>query len=1279
MHPPSPRRPARASRLLCALAIACATGCGWNQPASDPVESAPAPLADAIPPEHLAAVLAAHYEGAGRMGQFDYAGAAEKFRAVRKLAPGWIPGSINLAIALLNDTGAKAEAAKAEGQQYASNFDEALALLDAVLVRDPDNLHAHYCRGVILQYLGGDRIAEAHEAFAKVVESDPNDAHAWMYYGSTLPLPEESTPEARKRLTDRQLEIFGKSVACNPYLVPALYYLSRAEIVAGHRDKYDEITERFLKLDPEKNPAGSGDEGEQVYGQMGKYASLIHPGPPPDSERPGTNPSKAPRFDRAAPLTVELAAGDRWGSPDDFQGPTDLIGRARSRFGPALAAFDADGDGKLDLYLAAAVTGPDGVRDALLLNAGDGRFVDASAGWGLPADRASLGVAAGDFDADRRIDLFLTAPAGNRLLRNDGSKFLDVTDQAGVGGAGQALGLTARWLDLDQDGDLDLYVVNYTTAEGADSAFSPGADTVAGATNAAFRNDGRPEPASGESEPNWAPDGAAGGQPTGRRLSVAFTPWPEAESPGGPPARHTGVAMLDVDDDRDLDLVLAADDAPLAVAINDRLGRFRMLPIEAPDADAHLDGLLATDLDADGRADLVGLTTDGRVLAWANRTKSGGPDPATAKFDAWPTGARGWRPSVAAADLDLDGRADLLGISSDDPGTAWARNEPTRLVAAPLPLPPSPDASRPTALLLADLIADPLPDLLVLVDGQPPSLARSLGNSHRWLALDFGGRWRRGFDHMRTNPHGLGVTATLQGPGLNVPYVHTTTASGLAQSVAPAVLGLGDRDLAPVLALRWPDGVLQSELNLAADRVVPLGENNRKTGSCPVLFTWDGQRFVCLGDFLGGGGLGYLVAPGVYGEPDRDEAVAIPADALKPINGRLRMAIAEPMDEVAYLDRLRLEVIDRPPGVEVAPDERFAPGGNRPTGELWAWTRSIRPERATDLAGADLTDVLARTDRVTADGFKLLRGWIGYAEEHGIVLDFGNRLADLPADAKLVLGLSGWVEYPYSQTNYAAATAGVPLSPPVLERRQPDGTWKLIEADPGYPAGLPRLTTLELTGRVGGPDCVLRLRTNMECYWDEAFLAVATPADRESLRTTTIAPDRATLGPRGYLREVSPDGRLPLLYDYAAIDPAPLAPFAGRLTRFGPVAPLIAADDDQLCTVGPGDELRLEFAATTLPSLPAGWTRSYVLRAEGYCKDADPFTAASDTVGPLPWRGMPTAYPFGREGERPADPTYDSYLNTYQTRPAGAGDEHPVGWRSGHADDAEKKQPGGSP
>jgi hypothetical protein len=403
-----------------------------------------------------------------------------------------------------------------------------------------------------------------------------------------------------------------------------------------------------------------------------------------------------------------------------------------------------------------------------------------------------------------------------------------------------------------------------------------------------------------------------------------------------------------------------------------------------------------------------------------------------------------------------------------------------------------------------------------------------------------------------------------------------------------------------------------------------------------------------VSDLLAGGGLGYLMAPGVYAEPDCDESVAIPNSLLQPDNGVYRIAVAEPMDEVAYLDHLVLEVVDRPPGVTSTPDERFAIGEPRPTGEHVAWRTVIEPKSATDLAGRDLTQILHAWDGRTADYFARRIGWNGYAEEHGIVLNFGDRLARFGPDDHLVLCLAGWVEYPFSQTNYAAATAGVALNFPALERQKDDGTWETVIADAGCPAGLPRLTTLDLTGRLIGPRCVLRLRTNLECYWDQAFIAVRD--NGASLRVTSLPVAQAVLSYRGYMREVSLDGRLPMLYDHDAVVAMPLSRVSGKLTRYGNVAPLLQGDDDQLCLVGPGDEVQVAFNAGQVPGLPTGWTRGYVLRAVGYCKHTDMFTAEGDVVGPLPWRGM-KSYPYGAKNRRPQDAAYDKYLQNYQTRP----------------------------
>ncbi len=1198
---------------------------------------APTVLKDEIPPQKLQDVVAATLRGLGHMERYEYQEAAEAFRQVVSDAPGWVPGSINLSIALLNQTGVVAEASKkAGGGNGQSNFDEALSLLSKVIERDPSNLHAHYCKGVILAYQG--ELAEANKAFKVVVEKDPTDAHGWLKFASTMTNPEDPSRAMELRHYKILIEPLTKSIELNPYLVEARFKLAQVHFRSGDRAKGNQLLQTWRKLNPQENISGPGEETALTYGEMGKYGSVINPFG--TTAKPTVAASKPPKFELLDPKFLPTEKPIRWSTPKDFDGKYAWLGRIRGRFGAGAAAFDANGDGKSDLYLAAAAVGSDGPRDVLLINKGDGSFEDASAAFGIPTDRPSIGVAAGDFDADRRIDLFVTGAGSNRLLRNvDGKRFEDATSTAKINGS-STVGLTARWLDLDQDGDLDLYVLNLATAKAAGEMFH--VEHFTGAENAAYRNDGVPRPAPSQPPDAWVPlANSTLDTPSVGGLSLAFTPWPDAKALGAGDRPHVGLAALDVDADRDLDLIVADNDGGFRAILNDRLGVFRDVPIAGAKADGPVSGLLVTDLDKDGRSDLVVTSASGKATGLRNATSRSDAKTDVA-FSSFPVESRGFL-SAAAVDLDLDTFADVVGVSSESSGIAWGRGDGSRLARGPGLV----EAEGLIGFVPADFVGDALPDLFLIAKDGPPKLAKNPGNGNHWLAVDLGGRWHVRPTQMRTNPHGIGTRMSLEGQGLFNPFEATTTEGGLGQSQGPIVLGMGSHSGAPLLRLKWPDQVMQCELNVSSNQVLALAENSRKTGSCPVLFTWNGERFVCIGDFLGGGGLGYLVAPGIYGEPDRDEAVAISPEQLKAVNGVFRLSVTEPMDEVAYLDKLTLDVIDRPPGVSTTPDERFAPEGPRPTGELLAWSRQIAPVKVTDHRGIDRTEALRAWDRATADGFQKRRAWIGYAEDHAITLDFGDRLASLGATDRLILCLAGWVEYPYSQTNYAAATAGVPLKTPVLERRKPDGSWEVIEPNPGYPAGLPRMMTVDLSGKLTGPSCVLRIRTNMECYWDQAFVAIR--EDRADLKVCSLPVARAQLGYRGYTREVSPDGKLPLLYDYEYIDPAPLARLEGKLTRYGDVAPLLNADDDQLCLVGPGDEVRLEFDGSALPELPQGWTRSYVLRSYGYCKDADPFTKTSDTVGPLPYKGMPS-YPFGPEGERKKDEAYRRYLETYQTR-----------------------------
>ncbi len=426
---------------------------------------------------------------------------------------------------------------------------------------------------------------------------------------------------------------------------------------------------------------------------------------------------------------------------------------------------------------------------------------------GLDPKRTSLGVAAGDFDADGKIDLALTGVGFVRLLHNVGGKFEDITATSGLK-TPSAVTLAARWLDLDQDGDLDLYVVNFCgTRTGQRYAL-----------NTAFRNDGLP---------------AAAGQEATKGLSVVFHPWhPPGEDGqtaealgGGEAVEHTGVAALDADGDGGLDLVLTRDGLPPRCVLNDRLERFHALPLDALGGRAPIRGLLATDFDQDGRADLVLIPEHGKLALWRNRGAKHGDKPPIA-FEFYPADAHDWCLALAA-DLDLDGAGDLIGFPVGGTAPVWARNVGNGFSTTTLDL--GPDSSRPLrGLALADLVGDALPDLVLLRDGDGPFLAHNFGNAHHWLALRLAGRETERPSPCRTNPHGLGAAVVLEGPGLRVVYQHNTTESGLAQSVGPVVLGLGAQRAADLVRLTWPDGVMQCEMGLEADRLHVLPECNRR-------------------------------------------------------------------------------------------------------------------------------------------------------------------------------------------------------------------------------------------------------------------------------------------------------------------------------------------------------------------------------------------------------------------------------------------------------------------
>ncbi len=338
----------------------------------------------------MVAVLQANSRGIGYMEQFEYGKAVTAFEEVVRLAPDWLPGRINLGVALLNaGTG--------------PDLDRAGTIFQSVLKEDADNPYAHFCLGILLRHRGNpDERDLAATHFEAVTRKDPSDAAAWYWLGSVL-------PEGSERAT----ECYRRAVHLDPQLTGAIYSLcmnlrqadpARAEAALA---EYQALRDERFEKDTRGNPIAI------EYGEMGRYGDVI--GGPPAASQIATGP--LPLFAPVEGQQVRLASGARWATAADFgSGATaEVQRRIRDRFGGTMAVLDYNGDGKPDLFLLGAVVENGRVRDLLLRNDGGGRFTDVTAAAGLSGSRRSLGCCVADVDNDGRPDLLVTG-VGERWL-----------------------------------------------------------------------------------------------------------------------------------------------------------------------------------------------------------------------------------------------------------------------------------------------------------------------------------------------------------------------------------------------------------------------------------------------------------------------------------------------------------------------------------------------------------------------------------------------------------------------------------------------------------------------------------------------------------------------------------------------------------------------------------------------------------------------------------------------------------------------------------------------
>ncbi len=659
-------------------------------------------------------------------------------------------------------------------------------------------------------------------------------------------------------------------------------------------------------------------------------------------------------------------------------------------------------------------------------------------------------------------------------------------------------------------------------------------------------------------------------------------------------------AWADLNGDGNPDASLIDGDGRLHVFLNQRSGNFAESTL--PASLGTVQAIAAADANHDGVLDLLAVQSRGTIVRLSNSNGAWNTGQIVQVPDAGRTLAGEVR--LRIADLDNNGAFDLVlaPVSPVTRGSAagalvWLADEHRQFTLLPSPQGP------PRVFDAAPVSSEGRLDLLGLTaDGRAIDAVNRTTKNYHWQIIR--PRAHQATGDQRINSFGIGGQIEIrsgllvQMQPINSPQLH---------------FGLGNETGAEVARLVWPNGTVRAEFALKADQEV-LTEQRLK-GSCPFLFAWNGKSMQFVKDTVPwGSALGLRIdSMGPARIAATEEWYKIPGSALVPRNGSLDLRITGELWETYYYDYLALMTVDHPAGTEVFTDERF----NVPPVKL-AITTVAEPHpiaRAVDDLGNDVTETLRHLDGNYLDTFG--RGqYQGVTRDHYVEIDLGK---DLPASGPLWLIARGWLHPSDSSINVAILQGGK-VHPQPLRLEVPDGHggWRVARANLGFPAGRNKTCLIDLTSllRAGAPH-KLRLRTNLEIYWDQIEWAQGLP--NAPTRITHLAPQTANLHYRGFSVIHQANASSPEIPDYnqLAATTQIWRDLEGYYTRYGDVRALLAGIDDRYVIMNAGDELALQFASPPPP--PAGWARDYVIDGDGWIKDGDYNSTFSRTVQPLPY------------------------------------------------------------
>lgn len=518
------------------------------------------------------------------------------------------------------------------------------------------------------------------------------------------------------------------------------------------------------------------------------------------------------------------------------------------------------------------------------------------------------GVLPIDFNYDFKTDVVLAGEGGVRFFRQDRpDAFSDVTAQTKLAKSVVNGRYTGAWaVDIEADGDLDVVLGSRS-----------GAPVV-------LRNNG---------------DGS-------------FTPI----SPFAGVSGVRGFVWADLNGDGNPDAAIIDGGGRLHVFINERSGRFEEMAV--PAEVGSVKAITAADASHNGVLNLLVVREDGAIVRLAMQADGHGWDvmevarvPDASNFLAGEVRLR-------AADLDNNGAIDLLlGRVSPAAGGGlvgallWLGDGNGNFVAASMVAAPA------MVFDVADLNADGRLDLLGLSDdGQPTQGVNRGSKNYHWQIIR--PRAKQATGDQRINSFGVGGEIEIRS-GLLVQMQPIT---------GPQMhFGLGEQTGVDVARILWPNGSVRAEFGMKADQEVVTEQ--RLKGSCPFLFAYNGREMEFVKDAVPwGSAIGLRINNlGTASIAATEEWYKIPRGELVPHDGYYDLRITGELWETYYYDYLALMAVDHPVGTEIFADERFVVPAVKP--EVTAVGPIHKIVHAVDDTGRDVTEIVRDFDDRYLDTF----------------------------------------------------------------------------------------------------------------------------------------------------------------------------------------------------------------------------------------------------------------------------------------------------------------------